>query len=238
MKKLPATLAEDDLLKILEDKTVDAPEQLSEHSVIQFLADFGIYPGKSKVSGTMLYKLYKNANPYKFVSSWEFHALLKGYLEHIIEGKALRVIYLLNRDTKNITLELTRFLSKKELKGESIKSKEYARHFERFLKRYILKPGQGRIPVTALYFFYDKWKYNEDKKDRLTLRYITFVKMIKMHFKTLKTKYYNCVVKIDREFFKQFTEEEIKIALNWAQIYSEKKHPNKKKIPKGEKQTF
>lgn len=237
MKKDPRLLEENELLAVLEEKTVDKPEEYSDHSAIQFLADFGIYPGTSKVSGTILYNLYKNANPKNHVNSIEFHTLLKGYLEHTTDKKE-RITYLLNRDTRTVTLELAKFLRNRKPRGMNIDTKEYRKHFEKFLARFVLKPGEGRIPAVALYFFYDKWKYNEDTKNKLNLNYMAFNRLIKIYFKTLKTKYYNSVVKIDREFFKQFTEDEIKIALEWAKKYSEKKQPNKKKIPEGEEQTF
>lgn len=238
MKRLPGSLEDDELLEIIEDK--ENTEELvapPDHTAIQFLADLGIYPGVNKVSATILYKLYMNTFPNNHVPDVQFHMLLKGYLEHFIDKRGIIRYYYLNIESRKITLELGRYLSKKT-RGSRSRLPADTKYINKFLMRFKIKPGQGRIPALALYFFFDKWNYDRTGKEKRNIVYKQFVVLMKNQFKTVRTKHHSCVIKLDRQFFKQFTEEEIQASLDWAQKYNEKIYNKKSKPPEGEKQTF
>ena len=231
LKKLPHKLNDEDLLKILEDvNNLEVVEKAPEHSVTQFLADFGIYPGVEKVRGDTLYKLYYRHTETP-VSTVEFHLLLRGYVESSqnISGST---IYHLNKKSSDLTKILAEYLEKKRY-NKKIHNRHYRNRFDEFLKAFSVKTGTKIIHPAVLYFFYDKWQYT--RKHKTVLSYKTFISFLKLFFKTYRTSTYWCLIKIDTEtFYKQFTEQEIITAQRWAEKFSEydEKSNRWKKKPK------
>lgn len=217
LKKQPSKYLDEELLNILLEDTEPgaAPEVLAapnESSVIQFLADFGIYPGRRKVKSVLLGNLYRKTveNP---VSDIEFFMLMQGYLRW--EQKAGYRNYFVNKTALDFTKQLADFLAKKK-KLKKVNSRFYRMHIEKFIAETPgLKPGTKNIPISALYYFYDKWQY---KKTRTRLNVGAFTAMIKLYFQTRRTKKIWCVVKIDKEFFEQY-KKEADIALEWAKKF-------------------
>jgi hypothetical protein len=217
LKKQPSNYLDEELLNILLDDTepsaasevVTAP---NESSVIQFLADFGIYPGRLKVNSTLLRNLYYKTteNP---VSDIEFHMLMQGYLRWEQNNKYR--YYFVNRTALEFTKQLADFLAKKR-KPKKVNSRFFRAHIEKFIAENKLKPGTKNIPMSALYYLYDKWQY---KKTKTRLSYHNFSAIIKLYFTTKKTKNIWCVVKIDKEFFEQ-NKKEAEIAIEWAKKFN------------------
>src|SRR5579863_679940 len=111
MARDPRLLKDTDLLSIIEDKeNAKDTEVPSDNTVIQFLADFSIYPGTNKIASSAIYRLYKNAYPDNHVNSLEFHMLLKGYLEHTTGYLGRVDFYKVNNEPKKLVLQLAAFL--------------------------------------------------------------------------------------------------------------------------------
>ncbi len=230
LKKLPGKFNDDELLDIIEDtENPEVTEKPPEHSVIQFLADFGIYPGSNRVNNTILYKLYHRAveNP---VGTKEFNELVCGYVQYE-DIKLGSRNYLLNKESFDLTKQLAEFLAK-EKKNKKVNTRFYRKHIEDFISVHFLKKGTKAIPAGALYFFYDKWQYN--KKGRTRLNYATFVAMMKLYFKHGRTATIWCYFRIDNknEFYQQYAKE-IETALEWAKKFNDK--DSKKDLPKEKK---
>lgn len=225
MKKLPTGISKEELLKALEDST-ESIEKPSEHSVLRFLADFGIEQGEYKAGGTILYKLYNHFTEDP-VSSMEFHLILKGFLEYV-KGHN----YLINKTGKDLTKRLSDFLASKKI-IKKIKNPHYRRHFEHFIESKGLKRGTSNIPAQALFYFYDQWQYNNNYKTRMTYR--TFTEMLRQYFETKRTSKTWCVVRIDKSFLESHAKE-IPAALEWGNKYNDRQK-RKKDIYKKEKIT-
>lgn len=220
LKKLPHKLNDEDLLQIIEDvNNTEVIKKPAEHSITQFLADFGIYPGTEKVRSSILYKLYHRhtENP---VSNVEFHLLMCGY----VETNEKRTYYYLNQKSSILTNILAEYLEKKRY-NKKIHNRYYRIHFDNFLKVFNIKSGNRITHPAVLYFFYDKWQYK--KKHKAALSYITFISFLRLFFKTYRTEFYWCLLKVDESFYKQFTAQEILTAQKWAEKFTEhdKKSP-------------
>ena len=228
-KKLPHTINDEELLSILEDvNNLEVVEKPEEHSVPKFLAEFSIYPGTERVYGALLYKLYHKVTESP-VANVEFHLLMSGYLQH--EQKSNRIYYYTNRNAVELTKKTADLLQKRKYNKKVVK-KHYRKHFENFLQRHFIKTGIDKVSSGFLFFFYDKWCYNERRKKN-NLTYNDFCAMLRVYFKSFRTGKDWCVVQIDKkEFTKQYTEEQIKTALDWAEKfnkYGERKKGRKKK---------
>lgn len=226
MKKLPTEISSEELLEALEDSTTT--EKPTEHSVLQFLAEFNIKPGQEKISGRTLYKLYfyHTDEP---VSTLEFHLILTSYFEY--EKHNNDKGYYVNRKAKVITERLGYYLAlKKQIK--KTKNPHFRRHFENFIESHGLKRGTKNIPAQALFFFYDKWQYENKLKTRLPYR--VFTEMIKLYFDTKRTAKFWCVVKIDKNFLDSHINE-LPTAIEWGSKYNARKKDIFKKQSRKEK---
>jgi hypothetical protein len=214
MKKLPTLIADEDLLKALEDVNTATPEKPTEHTVLRFLADFAIEPGNIETNGKLLYKLYYH-NTEDPVGSKEFHLILTGYLQYRDMTNGRR--YLLNRKAEDLTKKLAQFLAARRAPKKD-KNYHYRKHFESFLEAHSLKPGNGNIPAQALYYYYDKWQYEHKFKTRINFR--NFVAILKVYFEIKRTSRYWCVVKIDHNFL---TNKDLETALEWGSKFNVQK---------------
>jgi hypothetical protein len=221
MKKLPSTISSEELLKVIED-TVFTDKPI-EHSVLQFLADFNIEPGKVKINSRVLYKLYyyHTEEP---VSPIEFNCILLGYFESIDDSNGKR--FFVNRPARDLTRKLAQFLASSKAVKKT-KNPHYRKHFESFLESQGLKSGTINIPAQALFFFYDKWQYENKLKTRLN--YKNFLAMIRLYFITKRTAREWCIVKINREFFDN-NKESLPTALEWGKKFNVKKKNSNKRF--------
>lgn len=225
MKKIPTQLSIDELLKTLEETpkaetaNLDKP---SEHSVILFLADYGIYPGSIEIESGLLYKLYKYNRYDDSCSGVEFNLILRGYLKY--RQTVNKTYYYCNQDSKNLTKILADFLQKRRY--NKVNKKFYKEHFDKFCSQNNISKGDVKIPTSVLYFFYDKWKYNVDNS-KTTITYNDFTALLRVHFKTKRTNKY-WVTYINNEFFSSLKEGELDTAIEWAKKYNEKSKKTKK----------
>jgi hypothetical protein len=225
IKKLPGTISNEDLLRVLENpEDTSILEKPTEHSALQFLADFGIYPGKELVSGRLLYKVYyyHTEDP---ISTLQFNLILTSYLKYELRGANRD--YLLNKDALLFTNKLAEYLVEKN-KNKKVKNWFFRKHFETFMKASTLKKGTTSVPVGFLYFFYDNWHYANKLTHRLTFR--NFTAVCKLYFKTKRTAKIWTNVYISKDFLNQFTQETIKTALEWSEKFNAKE---KKKERRG-----
>lgn len=217
LKKLPKDISNEDLVNALEDpnnpEVLDKP---SEHSVLLFLADFGIYPGNKEIQGRLLYKLYyyHSDNP---VSSVEFNLLLSSYLEYT-ETNNTRY-YRLNRAAQDLTKKLAQYLASKKV-NKKLKNPHYRKHFEYFLESHGLEKGNSNFPAQALFYYYDKWQHGNGFKTRLI--YTVFLEMARLYFDTKRTSRYWCVLKINKSFFDSH-KKDMNTALEWGSKYNGRK---------------
>lgn len=223
-KKLISEVSNEDLLNVLEDpNSKEQPlEKPSEHSVIQFLADFSVYPGDRKVAGVLLFKLYKY-HIKNNVSSAEFHLLIQQFLKFEVINK--NYYYYCNRYSEDLAKKLAEFLHKKK-KVRSVNKYCRRKSFEAFIKWADLKKGRSSIDVKTLYFFYDKWHYEKSTSRAFGLR--IFRAMLEEYFVVRKNKNNSSIVKISYEFIKR-NRHVINTAAEWGKKFGKKKEYRKRK---------
>ena len=212
-KKLPLVLTTEELLELAEntDKT-DEPVNVNEHPIFEFLANLSIYPGTNEIKSSILFKIYKQWSDDPVIGR-EFHVILQGYLPYK-DG-----IYFLNRNAKDLAVQLSNFIQKKRETKKKLKKFHY-KHFEQFVEYHCLTKGNINISAGALYFFYDKWQYNRKYKTRLSFG--KFVGILKMYFETKRTARVWCVVKINQEFIDKQTQEKVNTAIEWGKKFNGK----------------
>lgn len=215
IKKIPGAVSNEDLLRALENpEDTSELEKPNEHSTLQFLADFSIYPGDKLVSSNLLYKVYyyHAKDP---VSNKQFYFILNSYLKYEIVNKVNH--YLLNKAAFSFTKKLAEYLVEHN-KNKKVKNWFFRKHFENFMKSNSLKKGSTSVPVSFLYFFYDNWHYANKLSHRLTFR--NFSAVCKLYFKHKRTAKVWTTVYISRDFINQFTQETIKTALEWSEKFN------------------
>lgn len=197
LKKLPSEINEEDLLNILEDSkhsehvsSISTLNFAIEHPVVNFLADFGIYPGSEPVLNTILYALFAK-NTSKRTTQKEFFLLLNGYLSFKkIDGYKY---YYVNKSAKDLTDRLAEFLLEKS-KAPKIKNKPYRMHIEAFIKDLNVVEGKNPIRLSKLYSYYKQWT-KTNKRFKLNNR--NFNALIYVYFPQIKTTQCKDIIMID-----------------------------------------
>lgn len=209
LKKQPNEIQDDDLLKILEEPSdIEVPvEKPIEHPVVQFLADFGIYPGNQEVLNYIIYSLFIKNMRNSGVTKKQFYTLLDGYLPSKVNSR--KTFYLVNKSSKTLTDRLALFLTEKKKK---VKNKPYRQHMEAFINDLSIQEGKYAIPTSSLYYFYKEWTVTHRK---YKLNYKNFRALLYVYFPQVQTKRNKNMIQIDEKQFSK-KQDEIKTSLEWA----------------------
>lgn len=168
--------SEEDLLKALNTKVKLSRSYLNDTE--KFISIFNLTPGNNLVSKRILYKIYKSwsadpAKPNAFTKRLGLHLPSK------IMGQ--QVYFLI----KELPADL-RTKSLQHLKPKSkIHSKTYKSHFDGYLKKYNITPGNYYLESYVLYYLYDLWVYSTRKNTPLS--YPQFSNFCLLYFKSKRT---------------------------------------------------
>lgn len=163
-KKTPTSHTDEELLQTLEhpSNTVQDNEMINYMAlgeVAAFLSRFKIEQGKDAVSKRLLLELYRSWTK-EPMTKLQFELEIAKYL--MIHQKGSQTFYLINQKAMTLSQEAYKFLEKKT--RDKTKSPNWRLHFENFLSKYDLKPGNYFLESFVLYNLYDKYVYEIGKK--------------------------------------------------------------------------
>ncbi len=145
----------------------------------EFLSFYQISEGENRVTGTLLYNLYKrwSLNPRSRV---QFTNEILEFFPIIRYG--VGYVFFINKTKNELLIEKGEFKTKK-LKTQS---KSWSQHFQNYLKKYNIKTGRFYVKDVVLYNLYDKWLYEQRRKHNLSLQ--QFNHFCKVFFKSKRIK--------------------------------------------------
>lgn len=166
-------ISDDDLINLLDDVPLDSITQ----DITTFIKNFNISRGKTPLSKTVLYTLYKGTtrSPIK-----ESDFRLRMSLMVPTEGSS----YLVSDEFFNKAIEVYGQLSstKQRKKQDKRKSPKFQFQFEKFRRFYNIEKGKDWLEGFVLYHFYDKWMYNEKPNYKRPFNRSEFNQQLKDHF--------------------------------------------------------
>jgi hypothetical protein len=160
--RLPSEISVEELLNSLEDSTEESSLQDINDDIVSFLLAYGIKPGPNPVQKSLFYSLYRkwSKNP---LEKSKFYFRIKKFL--ITHQKGPNLFYLIDKDVFKVTEEIQKFVLSGSI--NKTKSKKHKTHFENYLKKYNISPGDFYVESYILYYLYDKWVYSINKKTPL-----------------------------------------------------------------------
>lgn len=168
-RKTPAQYTTEELLKGIEqsEPKLSETEELIiypnlNNDVSTFLSVYDIQPGKDTVPHRTLYELYKvwSKNP---ISKDKFELEIGKYLLSHLKGP--KRYYLINQKALRLTKAAWEFILKRSI--DKTKSPPWKRHFDSFIEKYSIKPGNYFLESYVLYDLYDQYVYEIGKKQPL-----------------------------------------------------------------------
>lgn len=208
-RKLPHQASVEDLLKAIEkDETVISQQDelihypLLQNDIVAFLSHYGIEPGDDLVPHTMLYYLY-NIWSKEPVSKRTFSLQVGKFL--ITHKKTYKIYYMLNKSSLNLTTEAFKLINAHS--QNKAKSMPWRKHFENFLAKYDIKPGNFFLEGYILYDLYDEYSYNLKRKKSIGEQ--QFFNFCKVYFKSKYTKTQTTLFGIDASIEKTLTQQRI-----------------------------
>lgn len=176
-KKLPTEVDLNSLLESLNND--DGKEQIIDYhnDIVPFLSKYEIKPGEHLLKRNLLYKLYRlySKDPRGLQA---FSIEVNKYLVQICQGRT--EYYKINQDSFKLSEEVHRLLQKP--KRDFTKSPVMKKHFEQYMGRFELKPGNYWIEGYLLYLLYDGWYYQSGRK--APIGYKNFIKLCRLYFKS------------------------------------------------------
>jgi hypothetical protein len=174
MKKI-TKLTDAELLEILENsEELETDSEIQfDSSVLSFVQNFNIKPGKDRIIKKQLFRLYKVWNKgVQKISQSQFTSEISHLIDH--RGN----FYLINSDM----FQIAKFIEdeKKRNKQNKSKSKAWHRHFTAFLTDTKLEAGNTYIELEILYFLYMQWR-RKAKKEGLIGR-VHFTQIAHLYF--------------------------------------------------------
>lgn len=185
-KSLPTLLSESELLAALEEVEKipetkgDIKTQILEHynDVVPFLSNYKIEPGETPVNKRILYRLYKTHYSKDPVSSLQFHHIVGqflGYYYNLSGG-----FYKLNQDNFTIASHMYKEHNNKRI--EKTKSNTYRRHFELFMQKQNVQPGNKWMEGYLIHEIYKDY-CRQSGMSKPKLGRDNFHKFMKLFFK-------------------------------------------------------
>jgi hypothetical protein len=224
-KRLPNEQSLEELLKTLEDTKDESIVGVTD-DVFYFISAFNILPGENKVKKGTLHQLYKTWSKQPVNRKVFSEKLAEHFLTAIIMGTHY---FKINLDSMSVRKETLKYLEGKKTK--KLKSPHFQKHFEQFLKEHNLKQGKAWVEGFILFYVYDKWCYETNKKTQLANSF--FISFCKLYF---KHKQNNDKAKLwfgvnDEFMMNHLTPEKIKTIQQARDKKYEKKQKIKNKIP-------
>lgn len=187
-KRSPNNISTEELLASLDSKST-LPEIIEtpyKNDVLSFVSHFSLQSGPNLVRFKVIKELYRlwSADPINdYFLKYELISLFEH--RHARSGP----VFFINVSAINIKSEAYKLVESRTI--DKTKSKSYKKHYEDFLQAYDLKPGDAWIEAEVLYFFYDKWVFNNKFKSYMGP--IHFNNFCKVYFKHKRLNHYgNC----------------------------------------------
>jgi hypothetical protein len=164
-KKLPSSLSTEALENALNGnlEPINASQEDFEiaaidNEILSFFKAFKIESGENDINKYLIFDLYKKWSKHPVPrSTFSFQAAK--YLK--TNGNKFKIN--LNQFTLAKYVQEEYNLKKKDI----TKSKFYRKHFEVFMKEYLISSGHHYIESHVLFFIYDKWCYKKFKDTKL-----------------------------------------------------------------------
>lgn len=184
-------------------------EQLNKDNVVYlFVRNFNLRPGKIQIPVTKLYKIYK-LTTHSPITYTKFRLGLKDYIQI---DKAMAFI--------NTNMDEVMMVVAVEKKKTETLSQRSLKKYEKFLAANNIQDGTDLyITATSLYYFFDKWTY-DNKLLGMPLR--RFTKLTNLYLTNTKQITTDIHYGVDKKFYDGITEEEISKAKNWSQTLKTK----------------
>lgn len=165
LKRLPNSLDEEELLKLLEKADNKEPEKkiVYKNDVLEFISCYKLVPGKNKVKKQILYNLYKKWS-HDPIDRSLFNRELSKYFTHYTNSHG--TYYQINANAIDLSVEAYKLVKNTEI--DKTKSPHWKKSFEKFLSDSNLQPGKYYIEHYILYHAYDKWVYTNKHKTKLS----------------------------------------------------------------------
>lgn len=210
MQRKPSLLIDDsteDLLALVNELTDENEEVLISNDTYVFLQTFKLKTGKFKVLRYDLYKLYKQTK-IQTINALTFYTQLNEYI------KIQKNYAYINRDLSDLIKEITIIDVKKDKDALGL---NYLNRYNNFLKSNNIENGKDiYISCKALYYFYDKWTYENKLKSMI---YSKFKRLTEVHLENTKQLSSEISYGVSNKFYEKINEEDIKKAKDWAKKY-------------------
>lgn len=143
--------------------------------IASFVQAFNIKPGKELISDILLHKLFKLWNKNSFINIRNFN---RQFGQYIPSQRRNRRFYFVDQQV----LKIIKTIEDIEKKTAFVptKSKAFYKHFERFLEKTNLKPGELYVESDILYYVYNRWC--DDTRYKNPLGYKHFISFCDLNF--------------------------------------------------------
>lgn len=178
MKKTPTAHTDEELLKLLNEDTKDLPTEIPPHhdnEILSFLSTFKIEDGKTPISKRLLLELYRSWTKEPLTNTQFYYGVSKYLMTLLSSGQSF---YLINQKALTLTETAYKLLNKRV--RDKTKNNNWRSHFENYLAKYKIKPGNYYVEAFVLYNLYDKYAYEIGKK--LPLSEFQFHRFCSLYF--------------------------------------------------------
>lgn len=236
-KKLPNTLTTEELLEALNGPQTTAPVPVEaneesghalpnyeDNSILGFYSKLGVYPGTNPVRLNLLYRIYK-FNTVQPKRRSDFYTFSKDYLTHYYVKDDPYVN--INLPSEKLLVKLTDSF-KNRRQGVRV-NKHYRPALEKFFEEYKVKdgnkkPGGVKIEASTLYYFFDKYTY-ENRKPHVP--YEIYCNLLRLYFQIAKTHNVAVTLKVQPSFIKKVGKKQLEVAQEWGRKFRGKKNKSK-----------
>ena len=178
MNKKPTNQLEiQQLLDLLKENPEENQTNQNRDEIYKFLSNYDLKPGDNRISGKLLYQLYKIGS-IEHISESEFYSRLSLYLYKISNTK----YYLVNKKLDFLSSKLYEYVEQTKHK----KLRFRRNHFEKFLDRFDLKTGDIPNQYITLEKLYYYWIRIENPRAK-TINKTKLPSHFKLYFKYKKT---------------------------------------------------
>lgn len=206
MKKLQTELTDEELLKLLEDESVEVlgktvpKKQHKLIKVMDFVSKYNIKSGNFKIFTGTLYQLFKLEYPDVTDKSFTYQ------MRKLVPSEKHRryTVFFINKDLLDISKSVQHFLTDK--KQQISRKRNLKRHIEGFINFFKLSPGSNAVQFEILADLYDLWTYKTKKKKLKDSTVATLLKLYIPHEKIKERRYF----KLDNGIFKVVSERQLK----------------------------
>lgn len=233
-KPLPNNLELDTLLDALNNKEENPAKSkvsadYSSIEIHEYFNFFGITPGRYKVSGKLLYTIYKNWKEDKAMLYQSFTTAVSSYITPL---RFKNLVYFgINKKAFKLSEEAIEELNKANFTKKKGSKAFFTRtkHFKSFCTWLGITKGNDPIRGNVIFYFYDYWTYNFKRKTQGPKRLIDFLSKTVKYKRTATDRF----LLINKDNL-NVTQEELQKAQLWADGYAKKQKGNPKRKTKEE----